>query len=76
MSISTTWRMALVGVGYAYEKFMLEVDGRFLAVLCNFLHIAGEQVYSRFYRILFSISLMYLFKSRACNAGHCLGTCR
>lgn len=35
--------MALVGVGYAYEKFMLEVDGRFLTVFCNFLNIAGEQ---------------------------------
>lgn len=35
--------MALVGVGYAYEKFILEVDGRYLAVLCYFLHISGEQ---------------------------------
>lgn len=43
MSISTTWRMALVGVGFAYEKLMLEVHGRFLAVRCNFLHIDGEQ---------------------------------
>lgn len=32
MSISITWRMALVGIGYAYEKFILEVDGRILAI--------------------------------------------
>lgn len=83
MSISTTWRMALVGVGFAYEKLMLEVHGRFLAVRCHFLHIAGEQnnnavlTWSQMINsVLVKIFLMYLFKSPACNAGHCLGKYR